>query len=77
VTVEILTPLEQRPLIEPVRLTSRVNSLTGLGRLLTAALVLILATWWISSWRSKRRARDGDDAMAAHPATVTDPPPVE
>jgi len=62
VTVEILTPDAERPLIEPVRLTSRVNSLTGIGQLLTAAFVLILASWWISHWRSRRRERDDDDA---------------
>jgi hypothetical protein len=61
VTVEILTPSPaQRPLIEPVRLTSRVNALTGIGRVLTVAFVLILASWWISNWRSRRRARVGD-----------------
>ena len=77
VTVEVLTPLAQRPLIEPVRLTSRVNALTGLGQVLTAAFVLILASWWISSWRSKRRARDADDAEHAHPASGTDHAPAE
>ncbi len=60
VTVEIVTPDAKRPLIEPVRLTSRVNALTGLGQLLTAGLVLILASWWISHWRSRRRERDTD-----------------
>lgn len=63
VIVEILTPLAERPLVDPVRLTSRVNALTGLGQVLTAAFVLILASWWVSSWRSKRRERDG--AVAA------------
>ncbi len=80
VTVEILTPSPaERALIEPVRLTARVNAFTGLGQVLTAALVLILATWWISSWRSKRRARDAGevDAERAHPASGTDPVPDE
>ena len=73
VTVEILTPLAERPLIEPVRLTSRVNSLTGLGQLLTVGFVLILASWWLSSWRSKRRARDSVRAARAHPAAGDEP----
>lgn len=63
VTVEVLTPDAGRALIEPVVLTSRVNSLTGIGQVLTGALVLILATWWISNWRSRRR-EEADDAIA-------------
>lgn len=78
VTVEILTPSPaERALIEPVRLTARVNAFTGLGQVLTAAFVLILATWWISSWRSKRRARDAGDTVQVHPASGTDPVPAE
>ena len=62
VTVEIVTPSPvERPLIEPVVLTSRVNSLTGLGQVVTGGLVLMLASWWLSSWLSKRRARDADE----------------
>jgi hypothetical protein len=56
VTVEVLTPPPSSvPLTEPVTLTSRVNSLTGLGQVLTAGLLLILLTWWFSHWRAKRR----------------------
>ena len=54
VTVEVLTPSED-PLTEPVTLTSRVNALTGLGQVLTAALFLMLLTWWFSHWRARRR----------------------
>ena len=59
VTVEVLTPTSV-PLTEPVTLTSRVNALTGLGQVLTAALFLMLLTWWFSHWRARRR----DDAPA-------------
>ena len=54
VTVEVLTPSGD-PLTEPVTLTSRVNALTGLGQVLTAALFLMLLTWWFSHWRARRR----------------------
>jgi hypothetical protein len=38
-------------------LTARVNSLAGLGQLLTGALLLLIATWWFTNWR-RSRARD-------------------
>ena len=60
VTVEVLTPSND-PLTEPVTLTSRVNALTGLGQVLTAALFLILLTWWFSHWRARRRERESAD----------------
>ncbi len=55
VTVEVLTPFGE-PLFDPVTLTVRVNSLTGLGQVLTGGFVLILATWWITNWRGRQRA---------------------
>ncbi len=56
VTVEVLTPPPTSvSLTDPVTLTSRVNALTGLGQVLTAALFLILLTWWFSHWRARRR----------------------
>ncbi len=57
VTVEVLTP-NSVPLTEPVTLTSRVNALTGLGQVLTAALFLMLLTWWFSHWRARRRKNE-------------------
>ena len=62
VTVEVLTPPPTSvPLTEPVTLTSRVNALTGLGQVLTAALFLILLTWWFSHWRARRRENAADE----------------
>ena len=55
VEVEMFTPLGE-PIGETVRLTSRVNALTGLGQVLTGGLVLVLLTWWFTHWRSRRRA---------------------
>ena len=65
VTVEILTPSFDQ-LTDPVTLTSRVNALTGLGQVLTVGFVLVLATWWFSHWRSRRRS---GPATAAELAT--------
>jgi hypothetical protein len=68
VTVEVLTPPPTSvPLTEPVTLTSRVNALTGLGQVLTAALLLMLLTWWLSHWRARRRenAPDEPESVAA------------
>ena len=71
VTVEIFTPrcaetsdTECEALIEPVTLTARVTALTGLGQVLSGALVLILLTWWISNWRARRRKQ----SESSHPA---------
>ena len=60
VSVQLLTPLGE-PLGEPVALTARVNSLTGLGQVLTGGFLLMLAAWWFANWRSKRREH-GEDA---------------
>jgi hypothetical protein len=58
VVVTVLTPLGE-PIGEPVTLKSRVNALTGLGQVLTGGFVLMLAAWWFSNWRSRRRASLG------------------
>ncbi len=64
ISVQLLTPLGE-PLGEPVTFTARVNSLAGLGQLLTGAFVLTLATWWIANWRQRR----------SRLTTVTEPEP--
>jgi hypothetical protein len=55
VTVAVRSPTGT-DLVEPVRLTSRVTTLTGLGQVLTGGLILVLLTWWFSHWRARRRA---------------------
>lgn len=54
VMVDILTP-SLDPLTDSVTLTSRSTAFTGLGLVLTAGFLLILATWWFSHWRTRRR----------------------
>ena len=55
VTVAVRSPTGT-DLVEPVRLTSRVTTLTGLGQVLTGGLIVVLLTWWFTHWRSGRRA---------------------
>ena len=72
VTVQLLTPLGE-PLGESLSLTARVNSLTGLGQVLTGGFLLMLAAWWFANWRSRRR--DADDEY--HVETTDGAPDVE
>ncbi|MEY2973902.1 MAG: hypothetical protein RIR49_322 [Actinomycetota bacterium] len=65
VAVEILSPAGNR-LIEPVTLTARVNSVSGLGRLVAVGLVLVLLSWWYSHLR---RSRPGDRPDGTTPST--------
>ncbi len=53
VSIQLLTPIGE-PLGDPVALTARVNSLTGLGQVLTGGLLLMLGTWWFANWRKRR-----------------------
>ncbi len=55
VVVELLTPSGSR-LGEPVVLTARANTLTGLGRALTAGGLLTLGVWWLAYFRRHRAA---------------------
>ena len=70
VLVEILTPAGN-PVTQPVELTARVSTLTGLGRVFTFGAVLVLATWWFTYFRRRRAQRRADDiaqATGRHPA---------
>ncbi|MGI9644292.1 MAG: DUF6049 family protein [Ilumatobacteraceae bacterium] len=70
VRVTMLTPAGEE-LGTPVVLTSRVTALTGLGQLLTVGFILVLATWWVSHWRKRRRESLADEAAtvaARHPS---------
>jgi len=65
VQVEVLTPAGNR-LAGPVELTARVNTLAGLGRVVTVGALLVLASWWFSYFRRRRRTQREADIEAAH-----------
>ncbi|MEY2958808.1 MAG: hypothetical protein RLZZ01_1376, partial [Actinomycetota bacterium] len=73
VEVEFMTPAGG-PILSPISLTARVNSLTGLGRVVTVGALLVLLTWWFSYFHRRRRAV----VLASrerHPANVDVAPP--
>ena len=55
VQLELRTPFGDRVIGEQLLLTARVNALTGLGQVLTGGAVIVLATWWLSHLRKRRR----------------------
>ena len=70
VLIQVFTP-SGTALTEPVELTARVSTFAGLGRVVTVAAVLVLASWWFSYFRRRRKAeleRGIDDARDRHPA---------
>ncbi len=66
ITLTVTTPAGVA-IDEPVTLTSRVTGFTGFGQLLTGGFILVLLTWWLSHWRSKRRPLADDDGRDRHP----------
>lgn len=71
-TLQVLTPDGTTALVAPVTLTARVNALTGMGNLITGALLLVVLTWWARHLRKNRRARLAAKAAVCaerHPAT--------
>ena len=70
VLIEVSTPAGN-PLTEPVELTARVNSLAGLGRVVTVGAGLVLVSWWYSYFRRRRkqeRRQQLERARSLHPA---------
>lgn len=57
VDINIVTPDNENVAVtDPIRVTARVNALTGLGQLATGAFVLVLLSWWVQHLRKRRRA---------------------
>lgn len=56
VSVEVTSPAGN-PVTEPVTISARVNSVSGLGRLVAVGLVLVLSSWWYSHLRRSRTRR--------------------
>jgi hypothetical protein len=70
IAIELLTPAGT-PLAGPVPGTARLNALTGLGPLITGIAALVLASWWYSHFRRRRRHQLADRALASsdgHPS---------
>ena len=69
VSLEVLTPTGDVAIGPPVPLTATVTALSGLGNLVTGALLLVLLTWWVRHVRQNRRKRAAGVAAVRHPAT--------
>jgi hypothetical protein len=75
-SVVIRTPFGGQ-LTDPVVLTARVNNLTGLGRVVTVGLLIVLATWWLTYFKRRRRQHHEQrvaESVTRHPATVSAEP---
>lgn len=57
INVQLLTPDGAVRVGRPVTLTARVNAIAGLGQVVSGAAILILASWWVSHWRGRRRSQ--------------------
>ncbi len=78
VTVDLLTPGGDPPvrLGGPNEFTVQASALTGLGQVVSFALVLVLATWWVQHVRGRRRRSRAEEAAAhvpGHPASRSEP----
>lgn len=67
VTLEVFTPNGDLQLAPPVKLTARVNAISGLGNLVTGALLLVVMTWWARHVRQNWRRRAAQKASLHHP----------
>jgi hypothetical protein len=67
VSLDVLSPTGEMPLMETVTLHANVNRLTGLAQVITGAGLLILLTWWVRNMRRGRRASRSAAAKADHP----------
>ncbi len=65
--VMVVTPLGG-PLTDTVRVSTRVQALSGLAQLVTATLLLLLLTWWLNHWRARR-----DERLGPRPRRATTP----
>ncbi len=67
VTLEVLTGNGDVHIAPPVTLTARVTAISGLGNLVTGALLLVVITWWARHVRKNRRRRAAQKASLNHP----------
>jgi hypothetical protein len=74
-SIELLTPVGRQLIGEPIVLTARVSALTGLGQVLTGGALLVLASWWFTHLRGRRRRQHttgNAQARPGHPSTRAD-----
>ncbi|MEQ1834112.1 MAG: S8 family serine peptidase, partial [Candidatus Eisenbacteria bacterium] len=64
---QVFTPVGDSELAPAVPLRANVTALSGLGNLITGALVLVVLTWWVRHVRISRRNRAAAKAAARHP----------
>ena len=67
VTLQVLTP-NRIQIGQSVPLTVTVAALSGLGKLLTGALLLVILTWWARHLRQNWRKRAAAGPVGRHPA---------
>jgi hypothetical protein len=72
VRLSLFTPATDHRLVPDVVLKAQVTALTGLGQLITGALVLVVLTWWVRHLRNRRRAQRAAIVVDRHPAAGTD-----
>jgi hypothetical protein len=65
VQMELRTPFGAQLISDQLLLTARVNALTGLGQVLTGGAVVVLASWWLSHIRKRRRSLTRGPASTA------------
>jgi hypothetical protein len=71
--VDVLAPDGHR-LAPPVVIKGRVSHLSGLSQVLTVGAVLVLASWWYTHLRRRRRARPAAvGVLDAAPPMSSDP----
>lgn len=71
VFLRLLTPNTDgpaQPITPEVVLTTRVQSLAGVGQLLLGTLVLVVLAWWLRHWRDSRRRAQLASTTHHHPA---------
>lgn len=73
VILEVFTPVGDLHLASPVRLTARVNAISGLGNLVTGALLLVVITWWVRHVRQSRRRQAALKSSLNHPVRTSLP----
>jgi len=73
VTLQVLTPTKiQIGSVVPLNLT--VAAFSGLGRLLTGVLLLVILTWWVRHLRQNWRKRAAAGPVGRHPARAGNRP---